>query len=176
MMYETTNVMGYIKSGILGGIFGAWAIFGFILLVESSLGLESGTLYKVIALSLGSDINSAIYLGFIAHMTVGSIIGIMFGLVISRFFPMMDKRILGLGIIAGIITFLVLFLPVTYLLIIPSLEELSNMLDQPMLLKMVEGYTFIAGALSMHIIYGFILGLMQYLGVVIVPKEAQSLS
>ncbi len=171
-MYETVSRMGYIKSGVLGGIFGAWAIFGLIFLVDSSLGFESGTFYKVIALALGFDITYAVYIGFLLHMIVGVTIGLLFGLLTSTrvLYTRTASKSILFGVITGIVAWLVLFIPLTFMLVTPSLSKISSIINQPMLASIADGSLLILGALSMHIVYGFILGLMHYLGIANVPR------
>jgi hypothetical protein len=166
-MYELK--INYIKSGALAGLFGAWAIFGLLLLVDSTLGFEPGTLYKVIALAFNFELANAVYIGFLMHMITGVVIGALFGLATSMIKPT-ALRIIPLGIITGAVAWLALFMPVTMFIVTPSLANIANMLNEPMLVKIAEEPLFIAGALSMHLVYGIVLGLTHYLGIAEVPR------
>lgn len=58
-------------SGIIAGLTAAWAIFGFILAIESELNLPSGTFYKMIGIAFGINFLYAVYVGFLLHMITG---------------------------------------------------------------------------------------------------------
>ncbi len=155
----------HIKSGVISGLLGAWAIFGAILLVDSTLGLEVGTFYRVAAIAFGF-IEYALYIGFLLHMLMGISIGILFSIVMSLKLERVEayKSIL-FGISTGIIAWSIVFMPLTLLLINPSLDRVSSMINEPRLINIAESELFIVGTILMHLMYGFILGLMYYLGV-----------
>jgi hypothetical protein len=50
-------------SGIIAGLTAAWAIFGFILAIDSELNLPPGTFYKMIGVAFGVDSSYALYVG-----------------------------------------------------------------------------------------------------------------
>ena len=158
----------HIKSGALAGLFGSWAIFGIILAIDSTLGFEIGTFYKVIAVAVGFDTN-AMYIGFMMHMITGTIIGALLGLVSIKM-RITALRIITSGIAVGIAAWLGLFMPLTLFLVNPSLESIANVINEPMLPRIANEQLFMFGALSMHLVYGFVLGLMHYLGVAKVPR------
>lgn len=165
------EIISGIKSGALGGLFGAWAIFGIILAIDSTLGFEMGTFYKVIVLAIGLNTN-AVYIGFLMHMITGVVIGALFGLASVKM-RVTASRVISLGVVTGIITWAGLFLPLTLFIVNPSLSDIAEMINEPMLIKIVEEPLFMIGALSMHLVYGFVLGLMHYLGVAEVPRVAK---
>src|ERR671925_957782 len=65
-------------SGMIAGLTAAWAIFGFILAIDSELNLPPGTFYKMIGVALGISSSYAVYVGFLLHMITGVIIGIIY--------------------------------------------------------------------------------------------------
>ncbi len=165
------NRMNHIKSGALAGLFGAWAIFGLVLLIDSTLGFEMGTFYRVIALAVGLDTN-AVYIGFFMHMLVGVAIGALFGLASIKM-RITALRVITFGAVTGIIAWGGLFIPLTLFIVNPSLTNIAELIDEPMLVKIADEPLFMIGALSMHLVYGFVLGLMHYLGVAEVPRVAR---
>jgi hypothetical protein len=74
------------------------------------------------------------------------------------------KKALVLSVITGIVTWLVLFLPITMFIVQPSLEGIAATLGVPMLDEMLP--MIIGGSLGMHIIYGGMLGFMYWLAIV----------
>jgi hypothetical protein len=158
-----------IKSGVISGLLGAWAIFGALFLLENTLRLDAGTFYRVIAIAFGFREYTP-YIGFLMHMLTGTIIGILFSIVIGSNVGKVYKSML-FGIIAGIITWSVLFIPITTFLINPSLERISNMINEPKLITIAGDNLFMIGSILMHLAYGFVLGFMYHLGVVEVKME-----
>ena len=65
-------------SGIIAGLTAPWAIFGFILAIDSELNLPPGTFYEMIGLAFGIDSSYAVYIGFLLHMITGTILGIVY--------------------------------------------------------------------------------------------------
>lgn len=157
-----------IKSGALAGIFGAWAIFGLIFFIDSVLGFEPGTFYKVIALAFGIN-TGTVYVGFLMHMITGVVIGMLYGIVSIKM-PRTPLAVIAGGVGAGVVAWGVLFMPITNLIVYPSLTEIARIIDEPLLVKIVDEPLFSIGTLSMHLVYGFILGLLHYLGVAKAPR------
>ena len=48
-------------SGIIAGLTASWAIFGFILAIDSELNLPPGTFYKMIGIVFGANSSYALY-------------------------------------------------------------------------------------------------------------------
>jgi hypothetical protein len=156
-----------IKMGALAGHIAAWSILGLILGIDGTMRLPTGTFYSVIGVTFGLTGASAMQLGFILHLVTGTIIGALFGYmtsVIRGFHIANIKKALVLSVITGIVTWLVLFLPITVFIVQPSLESIAATLGVPMLDEMLP--MIIGGSVGMHVIYGGMLGFMYWLAVV----------
>lgn len=169
-------VMKGAKYGAIAGLIATWSISTAIAASELELGLPISTFYAVMGISLGSmDFVSAAYLGFGLHLLTGTILGAVIGGLAVR--AEMRKNITNIfdpyrsilmGIVTGIVVWLVLFLPVTVLIIQPSIgriaETLSLSQDKTMLSvfdsnNLSQSFRGIAiSAVAFHIIWGAIFG------------------
>lgn len=66
--------------------------------------------------------------------------------------------------LAAMVTWSLLFLPITLFGVQPMIEEISSVLDQPRLIELTPEILF--GSIGMHVIYGGMLGLMCYMAIV----------
>jgi len=178
-MYRKTfairEVRRNVKYGALAGHIAAWSIFGLIFLVDGILRLEAGTFYGVIGLTVGVSMPAALYIGFVLHILTGTVIGLLFGYittVVKSFNITSISRAFAFAILTGIVSWLVLFLPITFFAVQPTLPEISAMLDQPMLLEVAPQIS--TSAIGMHVIYGGVLGLMYYLAIVPSPRDYET--
>lgn len=130
-------VMKGAKYGAIAGLIATWSISTAIAASELELGLPISTFYAVMGISLGSmDFVSAAYLGFGLHLLTGTILGAVIGGLAVR--AEMRKNITNIfdpyrsilmGIVTGIVVWLVLFLPVTVLIIQPSIGRIAETLS-----------------------------------------------
>jgi len=154
--------------GAIAGFIATWSISTAIAASEIELGMQIGTFYSVLGIALGFNnaITSA-YLTFGLHILTGTILGTIIGVlaVTWKKFTMFNPykgTLIGIG--AGITVWLVLFLPITALLIQPSIERIVTVLavqsQQPVLSdninQSVRGIAI--SALLFHIIWGAIFG------------------
>jgi hypothetical protein len=111
-------------SGIIAGLTAAWAIFGFILAIDSELNLPPGTFYKMIGITFGVNSLYAVYVGFLLHMITGMIIGIIYSTLSENIKKLNITSIykgLGTGILTGVVVWGILFLQVACSLFSKSL-------------------------------------------------------
>src|ERR671922_395546 len=130
-------VMQGAKYGAIAGLIATWSISTAIAASELELGLPISTFYAVMGISLGSiDFVTAAYLGFGLHLIAGTILGAAFGGLavtvemrrnITNIFDPYRSILMGMG--TGIIVWLVLFLPVTALIIQPSIDRIIEILS-----------------------------------------------
>jgi uncharacterized membrane protein YagU involved in acid resistance len=110
-------------SGIIAGLTASWAIFGFILAIDSELNLPPGTFYKMIAIAFGVDSSYAVYAGFLLHMITGVIIGIIYCTLSQNIKKLLITSVykgLGTGILTGAVVWAILFLPLNYGIMQPT--------------------------------------------------------
>ena len=164
------------KYGAIAGLIATWSISTAIAASELELGLPIGTFYAVMGISLGSiDFVAAAYLGFGLHVVSGTILGAIIGGIAVRveskknitntFRP---SRSILMGIGTGILVWLVLFLPITALIIQPSIGRISeilslaqnntpfSMFDIDNLGQLFRGIAI--SAIAFHIVWGAIFG------------------
>ena len=125
------------KYGAIAGLIATWSISTAIAASELELGLPISTFYAVMGISLGSiDFITAAYLGFGLHLLTGTILGAIIGGIavrvesqknITNVFSPYKSILMGIG--TGILVWLVLFLPVTALIIQPSIGRIAEILS-----------------------------------------------
>jgi hypothetical protein len=164
------------KYGAIAGLIATWSISTAIAASELELGLPIGTFYAVMGISLGSiDVITAAYLGFGSHLVTGTILGAVIGGLavrvesqknITNVFSPYRSILMGIG--TGILVWLVLFLPVTALIIQPSIGRIVEILslgqnNTPFSVFDIDnlGQSFrgiAISAVAFHIVWGAIFG------------------
>lgn len=164
------------KYGSIAGLIATWSISTAIAASELELGLPISTFYAIIGTSLGSiDFIASAYLGFGLHLVTGTILGAIIGGIAVRVELRKNKRnIFGpyksilMGIGTGILVWLILFLPITALVIQPSIGRITEILserqentvlsvfDSNNLGQSIRGITI--SAIAFHIVWGAIFG------------------
>lgn len=155
--------------GTIAGLIASWSISTAIAIAEVVLGLKISTFYSILGLSSGLTHNyvSAAYLGFGLHIITGTILGAVVGYIITRLKEsIILKRYKGtlIGMAAGIVIWLVLFLPITALLIQPSINYIVTVLaldsHRPILSDDVNHSirNIALAAIAFHLIWGAIFG------------------
>ncbi len=135
---------------------------------ELAFGLRIGTFYSIIGIILGSNnVIIAGYIGFGLHLLIGTLLGIALGAIgirwrkIRMLIPI-KSSLVGMG--AGIVVWLILFLPITSLLIQPSMQRIVVILAiawQKTILadQLSHSITNIALiAIVFHLVWGAIFG------------------
>ena len=164
------------KYGAIAGVIATWSISTAIAASELELGLPISTFYAVMGISLGSnDFVAAAYLGFGLHLLTGTILGAIIGGIavrvemrknITNSFSPYKSILMGIG--TGILLWLVLFLPITALIIHPSIGRIAEILSLGQnntafsvfdIDNLGQSSTGIAiSAVAFHIVWGAIFG------------------
>jgi len=117
-----------VKYGAFAGFIATLLISLAIAAAELAFGLQIGTFYSVIGIILGlNNIVNAGFIGFGLHLLIGTLLGIALGTIgirwkkIRMLIPF-KSTLSGMG--AGIVIWLILFLPITSLLIQPSIQRI----------------------------------------------------
>jgi len=159
------------KYGSAAGFIATWSISSAIAAAEFALHLQIGTFYSIIGISLGlNNATTAAYMGFGLHLFTGTVLGALLGAVGIRWkrIRMLNpykSSIVGIG--AGLVIWSVLFLPITTLLIQPSIQRIVVVLavtsQQPILSedlsRSVANITLMA--IVFHLIWGAIFGFIM---------------
>ena len=153
------ELMGSLKGveyGAFAGIIATWAISSAIAVSEVTLGLQISTFYSIMGISLGlNNIITAAYMGFGLHLLTGTIIGAVLGTIGIRWKKIrmlnpIQNTLTGMG--AGMVIWLVLFLPLTSLFIQPSSQRIGLLSeDVNQLIQKIA-----LGAIAFHLIWGAI--------------------
>jgi hypothetical protein len=162
-------------SGIIAGLTAAWAIFGLFLAVDSQLNVPPGTFYKMVGIAFGVNAAYAMYVGFVLFMITAVIISIIYNYIseqVQIFHISSVPKGIGTGILAGVIVWGVLFLPINYYVIQPTLSNMVNNLspNNPdyVLAEQLLGLfdVIIVGSLALHILFGGVMGFCSRLAVI----------
>ena len=154
-------------SGIIAGLTASWAIFGFILAIDSELNLPPGTFYKMIGLAFGIDSSYAVYIGFLLHMITGTIIGIVYSTLsknIKKLYITSVYKGVGTGILTGVVVWVILFLPLNYGIMQPTLQNMISTLNPTspeylMAEQLLElSNVIVVGSLAIHVVFGGVMG------------------
>lgn len=159
-----------VKYGAFAGFIATWSISSVIVIAELSLGLSVGAFYSIIGIGLGlNDITAATSLAFGLHLLIGTIIGAVFGAIGIRWkrIRMLNPykgSLVGMG--AGIILWLVLFLPIALFVVQPSINSITTVLavgsQQAVFSEdvnlAIRNITLIA--IVFHLIWGAIFGII----------------
>jgi hypothetical protein len=158
------------KFGAIAGFVATWSISTAIAASEFVLGLQIGTFYSVMGIALGfnNPVSSA-YLGFGLHILTGSILGAIVGAIAIKWKKMSilnPYKGIVVGVGAGIAIWLILFLPITTLLIEPSIDRIVTILavqsQKPLLSDNVNQSIrgIVLSAVIFHMVWGALFGFM----------------
>jgi hypothetical protein len=169
--YNLGRAIGY---GALAGAAAAWAISGILLLIEIVMGFRQGLFYAVIGFALfgpsSTNFVGAQYMGLLLHILTGTLVGAAggFTMTIWPLFKAINlKKYLVKGIVIGLSAWVLIFLPITSGVVIPSLNRILVPLAENS-----PSYTFasqitgiiwlvVAGSLVFHVFYGLVYGTMM---------------
>jgi hypothetical protein len=121
-----------IKYGAFAGFIATWSISSLIAIIELLVGLNISTFYSIMGISLGlNNVATAAYAGFGLHLLTGTILGAVLGAIGIRWKKVRmlnpyKSSLVGMGV--GIVIWLVLFLPITTLLVEPSINRITIIL------------------------------------------------
>ena len=157
-----------IKYGAFAGFIATWSISSLIAIIELLVGLKISTFYSIMGISLGlNNVATAAYAGFGLHLLTGTILGAVLGAIGIRWKKVRmlnpyKSSLAGMGV--GIVIWLVVFLPITALLVEPSINRITIILaieSQHIVLSenINQSIRNIAlSAIAFHLVWGAIFG------------------
>lgn len=157
-----------LKYGAFAGFVATWSISSVIVVAELLLGLQIGAFYSIMGISLGVDnVIAATSMAFGLHLLIGTIIGAVFGVIGIRWkkvrmFNPYKSLLVGMG--AGMIVWLVLFLPIATFLVQPAINSITTMLaiesQDPVFSEDINQSirNITLTAIAFHLIWGAIFG------------------
>ncbi|WP_042685624.1 hypothetical protein [Candidatus Nitrosotenuis chungbukensis] len=150
-----------VKIGTVSGLVGGFAIFLSIFMIDLGLNAGQGAFYKVVGLPLGITGISATLVGMISHMLTAALVGAVFGMC-SGLHQKLRIISLGRGMIAGITTgvvvFFAFFIPISSILMIPTIQSSNAMLIGDVGNLLSNTNFIMLGALELHVVYGIAMG------------------
>jgi hypothetical protein len=180
----TGSPLRTVYFGLVAGLISSLAISGLILLVEKINSLPVGTFYYVLVSALtnsySSNTETVIAIGLAAHLLAGSFLGLVMSIPFiilrnmrgganNRMITLIEKYTSVYGIAFGFGLWLVVFLPITFTIVIPllnSFEFQDIIIGQRVPTGEVTSATFygllsmmdriIYGALAFNIFYGLV--------------------
>ena len=167
IQHNNSSTKRMVMFGAIGGFIAGLVMAPFLMFTALLVGMPANTMPTAIGLAFGADINSAMMTGFGLHILTGIIIGAIFGIVVAN---VSKLRISGFakgvseGLITGMIAFVVLFIPVSMVLMPPVLIELvmqmNPTMNQQEIMNMLQQNmpTMIGMGVLEHLVYGAVLG------------------
>jgi hypothetical protein len=184
----TGSPLRTVYFGLVAGLISSLAISGLILLVEKINSLPVGTFYYVLVSALtnsySSNTETVIAIGLAAHLLAGSFLGLVMSIPFiilrnlrgganNRTITFIEKYTSVYGIAFGFGLWLVVFLPITFTIVIPllnSFEFQDIIIRQRVPTGEVTSATFygllsmmdriIYGAITLNIFYGLVTAIM----------------
>jgi hypothetical protein len=184
----TGSPLRTVYFGLVAGLISSLAISGLILLVEKINSLPVGTFYYVLVSALtnsySSNTETVIAIGLAAHLLAGSFLGLVMSIPFiilrnlrgganNRIITFIEKYTSVYGIAFGFGLWLVVFLPITFTIVIPllnSFEFQDIIIRQRVPTGEVTSATFygllsmmdriIYGAITLNIFYGLVTAIM----------------
>lgn len=167
-MNNVYSIKKSLGAGIIGGIAAGIVMLIPMMSMMSMMNLPSDLFPILIGMMMGQNQESAAMTGLVFHFVPSIIIGVIFGAIIisSKLTITSFKKGIPLGIAAGIISFVVLFLPMIMTVFPPMMLQLMQMMnpDAPkeMIMQQLQSMQpmILGGALFSHVIYGIVLGVV----------------
>ena len=163
-----------MENGAWAGFISAWSVSSVLLVVELAYGMQGGLFYSVVGISLGvtgNPINSALA-GFLLHILTGTLTGMAGGFAIAVCRVLNVSRMvkgIAVGVSVGMTAWVVLFLPITTLVVLPALDKiLVPSADNSRAYAIASQATglsslVVVGSIIFHALYGLVYGIMMTL-------------
>jgi hypothetical protein len=134
--HELEFPLRIIVFGLIAGLISSIGVSALIVMVEKVTPVPAGVFYLVLVSTITQSHSYSIYMiiaGLLLHFVAGSLIGILIAIpfAIQRgdknadFLRIIDKYAPVYGICFGFVIWLVLFIPVTYIAVLPALNNIK---------------------------------------------------
>jgi hypothetical protein len=118
--------------GAIGGFVGGLVMYAIMSGVMETIGMGANCFAVILALITGQPFsNSLVPIGFAIHLIASIVIGAIFGVVISSINKLRVNgfaRGIGFGVAAGLIAFVILFLPIAMIAMPPKMIDLMKIM------------------------------------------------
>jgi hypothetical protein len=164
-LHAPSILINGVKYGALAGAIATWSISSILALTEAGTGLPIGTFYSIIGIAMGSDnVVTASYLGFGLHILTGTLMGALVGAATVKFVTLGQFKAVLVGMTAGIIIWLIVFLPISAFLVQPSIVQIVTLLAMktnfPISTSEVNQFTqtIAMSSVLFHLVWGALFG------------------
>ncbi|MDE1765582.1 MAG: hypothetical protein KGI27_04800 [Thaumarchaeota archaeon] len=166
VQYTTRKGIGY---GAISGFVAGIAMMLVAMATTVMSGMPMLTIPTAIGLVFGASMKNAVMTGLVMHLITSTIVGIIFGAVVSNVRKLTITgygKGIGEGLIAAMIAFAVISIPLSMLVMPPVLVKMLIHMHPSMTLKMAMSVlhakmaTNIGAAIVRHLVYGVILGVI----------------
>jgi ABC-type polysaccharide/polyol phosphate export permease len=159
-----------ISAGIIAGIIAGIVMLVPMMTMMTMMNLPSDLFPILVGMTMGQTQENAAMTGIVIHFIPSIIIGIIFGaaISISKLSIRSFKKGISLGLVAGIISFTIIFLPMMMNILPSTMLQLMQMMNpgapQDMIMQQLQSMQpmLLIGSLVSHIIYGIVLGSISY--------------
>jgi len=128
-VHTSSILINGAKYGAVAGAIATWSISSILALTEAGTGLPIGTFYSIIGIAMGSDnVVTASYIGFGLHILTGTLMGALVGSATVKLVTLSQIKGVLVGMTAGIIIWLIVFLPISAFLVQPSIVQIVTLL------------------------------------------------
>lgn len=128
-VHTSSILINGAKYGAVAGAIATWSISSIMALTEAGTGLPIGTFYSIIGIAMGSDnVVTASYTGFGLHILTGTLMGALVGSATVKLVTLSQIKGVLVGMTAGIIIWLIVFLPISAFLVQPSIVQIVTLL------------------------------------------------
>jgi hypothetical protein len=163
------SLLRHTLLGATSGLAAGTIMTPFLMLIGVIMSIDPNTISiaRGMAFGFNSDNNYALIVGLVIHLLTGTVIGIIFAILVKKINLLKItgyKKGLLEGIIMGIVVYAILYIPTTLVMIQPQLHILisqSNPALSQTQVQILGENTLITGlGFLAHIIYGVALGSM----------------
>ncbi|MGI0061232.1 MAG: hypothetical protein ACREBA_02130 [Nitrosotalea sp.] len=176
--YPRKASIGY---GAIAGFVAGIAMMGVAMSTTVMIGMPYDTIPKAIGTAFGSQGNALIATGLGMHLLTSTLVGIIFGIVTFSVRKLQITGLgkgIGLGLVTGMIAFVVISIPVTTNVLPPILVKFIMHMHPGMTQQMAMGalqqkkMLITSTAILRHLVYGVILGILT--SVLVLRKKAKT--
>jgi hypothetical protein len=156
---NNTRIGKVVAASVIGGIVGGILMLIVLMAGAAGMGLPDSTFALIMGMSLGASMSSGVAVGLVGHFTVAIVAGAIFGAIVSYVKPLRMRNgpvSLLLGLIFGIVVYLVFFLPMAETVFASIMMKTMGAKAAMMLPDVL-----LVGFLG-HVIYGLALGAVAY--------------
>ncbi|MFQ5439898.1 MAG: hypothetical protein ACE5DL_00390 [Nitrosopumilaceae archaeon] len=170
-----------IGAGVFGGIIAGLVMLAPMMSMMSVLDLPSDLFPILVGISMGQSQESAGAMGFGIHILSSALIGLVFGAVINtaKFSIKSFKKGISLGVLTGIVSFGVIFVPMMTNVLPPTMLQWMQMMNpsasQEMIVQQLQNMQpmLLVGSFVSHIVYGAVLGIASSIILKKLPKTLE---